>query len=70
MDSQNKIVFAVELGFTFTSLTSLKLIPSIALPSLRYYLLRLMPYKFVPRYKFRSVMNRLGSRYGPPRFFL
>jgi hypothetical protein len=70
MDSQNKIVFAVELGFTFTSLTLLKLVPSIALHSLRYYLLRLLRYKFVPRYKLRSVINRLGSRYRPPHFFL
>jgi len=44
MDSQNKIVFAVELGFTITSLAPLKLVPSIAL--------RLLPYKFVLRYKF------------------
>src|ERR1700722_12164998 len=37
MDSQNKIVFAVELGFTFTSLTSPKLVAiSAALHSLRY----------------------------------
>ena len=67
MDNQNKIVFAVELGFTFTSLTSLKLVPSIAL---HYYLLRLLRYKFVPRYRFRSVINRLRLRYRPPRFFL
>ena len=70
MDSQNKIVFAVELGFTFTSLTSLKLVPSIALHSLRYYLLRLLRYKFVPCYRLRSVINRLRSRYRPPRLFL
>ena len=69
MDSQNKIVFAVELGFTFTSLTSLKLASKYCVTIVALYLLRLLRYKFV-RYRFRSVINRLRLRYRPLRFLL